>query len=936
MAVSHEIQIEKLIEASDFPIWKFQITVVFKAKGIYDIVKGESKLDSCKNLEDKCVWEKRDALAQRFIITSVDRKVLLHIITCENSHDMFEKLCQIYDRDTDQQKCNLLQDFFTFKFKKDTDISSNLSRLQNIAFQLKSMKQNIDDNMVISKILSSLPEEFKFFTIAWESTTVNERSLINLTARLLAEENRNNQAVNNETVAFKSFVKKCYICKGNHLAKFCKYKNSSENKCKICKKTNHTEKDCFFRKNKNNFSNSNNSSDKNYNTNKTRDSKISFLSHQANKNNSLTDKWIVDSGCSTHMSNQIELFSNLKNSKSVICTAKTDGSMNAEGIGQIESKKCILNDVLFVPSVTKNLLSVNTITNKGGEVRFTENTVEIIKNNKTVLQGIKNETGLYEVNLNCNEIQNALLINKSKITENWHKKLGHLSVGYMKKLLKLSTGINISEKDINEINNCETCMKSKLTRTPFKEERTKAVRPLEIIHTDICGPIEPISWDNKNYFVTIIDDYTHFTVVYCIKHKSETSSVLKEFIAEAEAKWSLKVSKIRCDNGGEYKSIEFKNWCRIKGIILDYTTPYTPQLNGKAERLNRSIMEKARALLNDSCLNKNMWSEAILTAVYLLNRSPTSSLAVTPAEMWYNKKPDLSRLQVFGVQVYAKKLGQLKKLDDRSLSYHFVGYGLNAYRLWDSNNKKIIMSRDISVVITDDDNNKNKDTDKNTKIEVNNKGEVKINDSITQIYKNNDDNPEIDNNNNDEEEIIQEKRISTRSKRLPVRFNDYVLLTYQEAISGEDKQKWIEAIEDEKNSLIENNTWELVDKIEAQNFNTLTSKWVFKIKDDGRYRARLVVRGCQQTQGLDYEETFSPVISNTSLRLIFAIGANLNYKFKKFDIKTAFLYGDIKETIFMKLPEGFQDSNNKICKLKKTLYGLKQAPFEWNLKFAIF
>ena len=245
---------------------------------------------------------------------------------------------------------------------------------------------------------------------------------------------------------------------------------------------------------------------------------------------------------------------------------------------------------------------------------------------------------------------------------------------------------------------CEVCLEAKQTRSPFKSERTRASRPLEIIHTDVCGPVDPVTWDGKKYFTTFLDDYTHFLMVYLIEGKYEVIDAIKEYVAEVEAKWNYKVSKIRCDNGGEYANKNLSNWCKMKGIMLDYTISYTPQLNGKAERINRTVMETTRALLSDSKLPKNMWGEALRTAAYLMNRSPTSTLDTTPAEKWFQKRPDLSKLKIFGSIVYAHVNKPIKKLDSRTEKYILVGYGTNGYRLWDKNMKKIIMSSDVKVI----------------------------------------------------------------------------------------------------------------------------------------------------------------------------------------------------------------------------------------------
>ena len=113
----------------------------------------------------------------------------------------------------------------------------------------------------------------------------------------------------------------------------------------------------------------------------------------------------------------------------------------------------------------------------------------------------------------------------------------------------------------------------------------------------------------------------------------------------------------------------------------------------------------------------------------------------------------------------------------------------------------------------------------------------------------------------------------------------------------------------------------------------MNSKWVFRIKEDGLFKARLVIKGYEQEYNIDYHETFSPVVDTTALRLLLAYSAQRNFKMVTFDIKTAFLYGDLHEEIYMFVPEGFEEEG-KICKLKRSLYGLKQASFEWNNKFS--
>lgn len=959
MAPSEDFTIiEKLVDETSYQIWKFQIVVTFKAYELYEIVNGEKLFTTLENDQEKANWRKKDAKAQKLIVTTIDRKYMMHIIDCKNSKEMFEKIKSIFEKSTSDQICSLLQQFYSYSYAKGTDMTLHISKIENIAHKLKSLKQTVDENMIMSKILSTLPAEYAHFQTAWESATTDEKTLEKLTARLLAEETRNKNKESESKIAFESTerfcrrckskthdtnfckkgkeVRKCYKC-GNtgHLARDCSEvlpshhrthfgssgMNNLAKACSICKKTNHKEQDCFFR-----------------NKSKPNNNKIAFLTENENL---YSQCFVVDSGSSSHMANSRDMFSDLENTSSSIQVAKKNENMKSEGKGSIEGSACVLKDVLFVPDLRKNLLSVNAITNNGGEVVFTKEKVLIKKNDKKILEGIKSDKGLYMVNLH--ETEESYLTQDKDKTEDWHRKLGHLGLNNMKKLIDLSTGITLNKSQVNELKNvCEVCLQAKQTRLPFNTVRQRASRCLEILHTDICGPIEPETWDGKTYMLTILDDYTHYSRIYLLRYKNEATEYLKEFIQEAETCQNAKVTKIRCDNGGEYANTNFRQWCKNKGIVLDFTIPYTPQHNGKAERLNRTLLEKARALIFDANINKEFWGEAVYVATYLLNRSPTETLEKTPIECWTGTKPDLSRLQIFGSIAYAKTLGYTQKLASRSKKYLFVGYALNGYRLWDETLRKIVVHRDVVFVKPEKVINSNKIQVKTEGQEVPEEREEEI--EQEQIRDEVEPTQEAQKNYPGSGEGCNETR-SGRKIKIPEKMKDYILdledesfLTYDEAISGPDKNRWKEAIQDEIESLNENQTWTYINKNEAQDKHILTSKWVFKIKDDGKYKARLVIRGCQQLKGIDYNETFSPVVNVSSLRILFALAVKNDMKISRFDIKTAFLYGNLSDEIYMQIPEGFdsEHTHNKICLLKKSLYGLKQSPLKWNEKFSNF
>jgi hypothetical protein len=121
-------QIDKLSEVDDFQVWKFQLTIILRANELYDIVTTDTPEDQRTE-----AWKKKDANAQRVIVTTLDKKPLLHVMSCKSAHDMWIKITSIYERDTEQQKCALLQNFFSFNFDKNVDVATNVGKLRNLA-----------------------------------------------------------------------------------------------------------------------------------------------------------------------------------------------------------------------------------------------------------------------------------------------------------------------------------------------------------------------------------------------------------------------------------------------------------------------------------------------------------------------------------------------------------------------------------------------------------------------------------------------------------------------------------------------------------------------------------------------------------------------------------------------------------------------------------
>ena len=163
-------------------------------------------------------------------------------------------------------------------------------------------------------------------------------------------------------------------------------------------------------------------------------------------------------------------------------------------------------------------------------------------------------------------------------------------------------------------------------------------------------------------------------------------------------------------------------------------------------------------------------------------------------------------------------------------------------------------------------------------------------------------------------------------------------VTFLDTVHSPQYDKWNIAMKEEMLSMANNDVWDLVEM--PENFKPIGCKWVLKTKKDAkgkieRFKARLVAKGYTQKEGVDYIETFSPVSSKDSFRIIMALTAHFNLELRQMDVKTTFLNGDLYEEVYMKQPEGFvvDGKENMVCRLQKSIYGLKQASRQWYLKF---
>lgn len=575
--------------------------------------------------------------------------------------------------------------------------------------------------------------------------------------------------------------------------------------------------------------------------------------------------------------------------------------------------------------------------------------------------------GASEALLSCGRI--------SKHLELWHRRFGHLNTKSVEKLIRDQMVVGLKVNNDNSDKKtvvCEACVTGKQTRKPFVvRDARRSSRVLELIHSDVCGPVTPVGLGGVKYFVTFIDDWSHFTMTFLIESKDEVFECFRQYEAHVTAKFGKKVCRLRCDNGGEYRSREFKRFCADKGIQVEWTVPYTPEQNWVSERMNRTLVEKARSMLEDSKIDKRFWGQAVQTAAFLVNRSPSSALDsnVTPFELWEGRKPDVSKLRVFGCPMFVHiPKEHRKKLGAKAWKGIFVGYTHNGYRVWDPVAKKIVHARDVDCIESD--------TVKSG-CKPRSNGFVKV--PVIREPEPEEDETEEEPSDSEYEDTGDEFRsfleddavepaAEAPAETLPVSnaegrprrqrtapawredfevdyagyalnamdFVDNLPTTVVEAKKRDDWSKWEAAMPDEMDSQSRNGTWRLTKLPPGR--TAVTNRWVFQIKrglngEPDRYKARLVARGFSQKFGFDYSETYLPVAKLDTLRMVLALANHNKMVVHQMDVSTAFLNGKLDEEIYMVLPEGFDRGGGRVCRLEKSLYGLKQAAKTWNDRF---
>ena len=619
-----------------------------------------------------------------------------------------------------------------------------------------------------------------------------------------------------------------------------------------------------------------------------------------------------------------------------------------------------------------NLISVGAIQENGYSVTFKSDRVSINRetDNECALQSKRmGRSYLVEFTAvgNAYSARGTTPVSKKLL----HDRLGHTSPRIIDTLTKKNL-ISVTDNQIenSKIKDCVACMEGKMTRRQFNETENRVVnRKLDLVHSDLCGPMSVPSLGGARYFLVLVDDLTRFTYVAFLKKKSDTLQELKAFIALMSNQGHGAVRAIRTDNGTEYVNGALKDYLTSKGIVHQTSAPYTPEQNGLAERTNRTLIEKARCMLQHAQLSKEYWAEAIATACYLKNITPSRVINdEIPKSKFTGQSISYGHLRTFGcVALVHTPKEKRKKFDPVSRACIFVGYTSTAkqYRFIDAVTKRLVVS--ATAIFQEDKiceakgssvrlihNIQEGHADNSTlKLDI---GPVGIDNIDTESPSQSGGDINTSNGNLDPapqtppQQLRRSTRHSTPPKRLTYEYADTdddgdvaamfssvtneEELSYYEATTGRDAKKWETSMKVEYDALMNNKTWKLVPL--PQGKKVIPCRWIFKIKPATRaepkiFKSRLVAKGFRQVYGVDYDDTFAPVVRLSGLRILLSVAVNLKMHVHGMDVKNAFLNSPLEHEVYMQQPEGFvkESKPNYVCLLKKAVYGLKQSPRQW-------
>ena len=417
--------------------------------------------------------------------------------------------------------------------------------------------------------------------------------------------------------------------------------------------------------------------------------------------------WLIDSGATKHITNSLSDFAAYQPAVTPGTCSVAGKKMQIEIKGQGTvildtvldngaNRRITLNNVLYVPEATSRFFAPSKALQIGCVSKITADKWILEQNGTDILHGYPDYSGLYWLKGNIIRSSDSISSIKRNNYDLWHNRLGHPGKKIITNLHKYTKGLKSRIQSPAAVMPCHGCELGRSKRKAFPASDSRAKYPLELTHCDLIE-FPTLSMDGYRYGLTCLDDASSFGLLFYLKHKNDTLTAFKEYKAWAENQTNKKMKKLRSDGGSEFMNREFRDFLKSEGIEPQFSTPYSPQQNGRAERWQQTIKYKAEALRHQAGLSNGFWKLACEAAVYITNRIPNQRLNwITPIESFTGERPDVSNFRVFGCRAYVHLPEQRRqhKPSPKAAQMIFIGYelGVKGYQFWD--NQRIVIARD--------------------------------------------------------------------------------------------------------------------------------------------------------------------------------------------------------------------------------------------------
>jgi len=994
---AHEVP--KLVGQENVFLWRRRVKAALKAREVWSAVD----VASTGADNDKAVG---------VLVASLSDQVLCMLSEENSAHEMWKELNALYQKKDVGRIILVEEQIFAAKMSPAESAESHIARMNQLFAKLAGAGGTLDDAHKARQMLRSLDAQWDVF-VQMQGARENLQYGQVCSAMLMEYERRaaTTTAVNPEHKALAADTRGA----------------STSRTCFYCHKRGHIIKNC--RKRLADSSKDAGSDEQaaaavtdNPSSNGGKVGPVCFYS-SANTHKTSRD-WIVDSGASAHMTPYRSQLTNIRKLTRPCSVKFGDGRSTSVRVGGTLAGGSLQGQrALLVPQLSAPLLSVRALTEDGATCTFGPGAAYIVAaNGNETSVSVKN--GVYILPSISGGVTRANAASvRTKLSGSyhlWHERLAHPGEYVMDHI-----GCEKSGAEGKGV--CEVCQRGKQPRRPFgRTNERKNYLPGEKLHTDLCGPISPISEDGYSYDLTLTDDASRLTYVKTLRAKSEAAVEIESFVIATERQYGWKLKVLRSDRGGEFVNSALGDFLKSRGIKAELTAPYSPQMNGVAERVNRTLLDRARCMILQAKLGKQFWSHALRHASVIMNRVPRQSLdGRSPLEVGFNRPPAIDMLRVFGCRAYVGNVGPRDKLADRACPGVYLGFDneSKSHKVWMDDACRMTVSRDVvfdetvfpgiggkedggestagtsvgsegttnivggasggspsqatvpisfgrpeSLDVLGDRNEvegSDRSEDGNRMSSPSAEGGESVGDEHEPSHEGSENGSEkaqsqqsvgrenVESAHSEEPEV--ERRRSSRQTTVPggiwgkrwnsvnqsnftqaMRHDNSVAIpqSYRQAMKSPESAQWKKAMEDELKSHVEKGSWSMV-KLPAGK-RAIRNRWVFAVKKsaDGktvRHKARLCAKGFEQRQGVDYESTYAPVATLTTVRLLLSLAAKLKMSVHHLDVKTAFLNSDLDEDVYMQQPEGFtlDDSDDLVCKLIRAIYGLKQASRQW-------